>query len=66
VHEEFGAPFAWQVKYGAFAVSTSGLDAVVAYLNRQEEHHRTVSFQEEYIEFLKRHRIEFDPRYVFE
>jgi putative transposase len=66
VHEELGAPFAWQVKYGAFAVSKSGVAAVTEYINRQEEHHRTMTFQEEYLGLLKRHEIEFDPRYVFE
>jgi putative transposase len=66
VHEELGIPFAWQVKYGAFAVSKSNVNAVAEYINTQEKHHRTMSFQEEYLEFLKRHEIDFDPRYVFE
>jgi putative transposase len=66
VHDEFKAPFAWQVKYGAFAVSKSGLEAVVQYINTQEEHHKHMTFKEEYLGFLERHEIEYDPRYVFE
>lgn len=58
--------FAWQAGYGAFSVSESNADAVRAYIERQEEHHRRVTFQEEYLEFLKRHRIEFDPKWVFD
>ncbi len=66
VHEDIKAPFEWQKKYGAFSVSKSGLDAVIHYINTQEEHHRTMTFQEEYLELLKRHEIDYDPRYVFE
>jgi putative transposase len=66
VHDELKEPFEWQTKYGAFAVSKSGLDAVVQYINTQAEHHKRMTFQEEYLEFLKRHGIEYDPRYVFE
>lgn len=57
--------FAWQAGYGVFSVSESNADAVRAYIERQEEHHRRVTFQAEYAEFLKRHRIEFDPKWVF-
>jgi hypothetical protein len=68
VHETFpaGASFAWQVGYGAFSVSQSNSDAVRAYIESQEEHHRTVSFQEEFVAFLKRHEIEYDERYIWE
>jgi putative transposase len=57
--------FAWQDGYGAFSVSESNTEAVVNYIRNQEKHHRRRSFEEEYLEFLKRHRIEFDPKYVF-
>jgi putative transposase len=66
VHDELKAPFEWQAKYGAFAVSKSGLEGVVEYISTQAEHHKRRTFQEEYLEFLKRHGIEYDPRYVFE
>jgi putative transposase len=54
--------FAWQSGYGAFAVSYSNLDSVRQYIARQAEHHKVKSFQDEFIEFLKRHKIEFDER----
>jgi REP element-mobilizing transposase RayT len=68
VHEEFPnrRAFAWQSGYGAFSVSQSNVDSVRQYIAKQEEHHRTVSFQEEYIAFLSRHGITYDERYVWE
>ena len=47
--------FAWQEGYGAFSVSISGVDATVAYIRNQAEHHRTRSFREEYATILKKH-----------
>jgi len=58
--------FEWQKGYSAFTVSYSNIETVRQYIQRQVEHHRTRTFQEEYIEFLKRHGIEFDPRFLFE
>ena len=58
--------FQWQKKYGAFSVSESSLEEVKSYIARQKEHHRHVSFQEEFQSFLKKHGIEFDDRFVFE
>lgn len=58
--------FYWQRGYGAFSVSPSQLDAVVEYVRTQEEHHRTRSFQDEYREFLRKYRVEFDERYVWD
>ena len=58
--------FAWQTGYAAFSVSKSGVEAVRAYIAGQEEHHRRITFQEEYLEFLKRHEIEYDERFVFD
>ncbi len=58
--------FAWQRGYGAFSVSASMRDAVKHYIENQESHHRVQTFAEEYIETLRRHRIEFDEQYVFD
>lgn len=58
--------FAWQAGYGAFSVSASKLDDVRAYIANQEEHHRRVSFQDEYREFLKRYGVHFDERYLWD
>ncbi len=56
----------WQVGYGAFSVSQSNVAGVMRYIQRQEEHHRRVSFQTELLAFLKKHRIDYDERYLWE
>jgi REP element-mobilizing transposase RayT len=67
VHETFPrADFAWQTGYGAFSVSFSNVEQVRAYIANQEEHHKTISFQEEFVAFLKRHSIEYDEHYIWE
>ena len=58
--------FSWQRGYGAFSVSPSQLDAVLRYIEVQQEHHRTRTFQEEYREVLRRHGVDFDVRYVWD
>jgi REP element-mobilizing transposase RayT len=57
--------FGWQDGYGAFTVSRSNLPSVIAYIQGQQEHHRTKTFQEEYLELLKRHGIDYDERYLW-
>jgi REP element-mobilizing transposase RayT len=58
--------FYWQNGYGAFSVSQSNVDAIVAYIDDQKEHHRKMTFQEEYRQFLEKHKITFDERYVWD
>ena len=58
--------FRWQAGYGAFAVSESNVATVRDYIADQPEHHRKKSFQEEYRAFLKRHRISFDEKYLWD
>lgn len=60
------ALFAWQAGYGAFAVSVSNIDQVCRYIEHQREHHRHLSFQDEFRELLRRHGVSFDERYVWE
>ncbi len=60
-----GCRFSWQEGFGAFSVSHSGVPAVIRYIRDQETHHRTQSFQEEYMAFLKRNSVPYDERYVF-
>jgi putative transposase len=60
------AGFSWQRGYGAFSVGPSDLDALRAYIDGQEEHHRTRTFQEEYRAFLTKYGIEFDERHVWD
>jgi hypothetical protein len=57
---------AWQAGYGAFAVSHSHREKVRAYLSRQAEHYRKVTFQEEFLAFLRRHGITYDERYLWD
>ena len=56
--------FAWQEGYGGFTVSASQYETDRRYIEKQEEHHRTLTFREEYLELLQRHKIEFDARYL--
>ena len=67
MHEEFPdlRDFAWQDGYGAFTVSKSNLESVVGYIQKQREHHQRKTFQEEYLEFLQRHGIDYDERYLW-
>ncbi len=58
--------FGWQEGFRAFSYSHSQLDDVIAYIMNQKEHHRKKTFKEEYIDFLKKFRVEFDERYLFE
>jgi putative transposase len=63
--QEF-AGFHWQSGYGAFSVSQSDSDAVISYIPNQPEHHRKVTFQEEYRRFLERYSVAYDERYVWD
>ena len=67
IHETFPdqRTFAWQEEYGAFSVSVSQLDKTIAYIRGQEVHHRKMTFQEEFLALLNRHRIEYDTRYLW-
>ena len=58
--------FSWQEGYGAFSYSHSQIDNVVKYIMNQKQHHRKVSFREEYVDFLKKFEIEHDDKFLFE
>ena len=58
--------FAWQGGYGAFSVSESRRAAVIRYIRDQAQHHRRISFQDEFLVLLKNHRVEFDERYIWQ
>ncbi|MGO9326311.1 MAG: IS200/IS605 family transposase [Terracidiphilus sp.] len=58
--------FAWQGGYGAFSVSESRRAAVIRYIRDQAQHHRRISFQDEFLALLKNHRVEFDERYIWQ
>ena len=62
IHETFPElrSFAWQEGYGAFSIGVSGIKETRAYIQNQEEHHRTRTYREEVIMFLQRHGLPFD------
>lgn len=66
IHEKWPArkEFGWQAGYGAFSVSQSAMEDVSEYISKQQEHHRKLSFTDEFIALLKRHQIDYDPKYV--
>jgi len=64
--EHVSPAFYWQHGYGVFSVSPSNVEQVTDYIDRQEEHHRVVSFQDEFREFLRKHGVEWDERYVWD
>ena len=57
--------FAWQGGYAAFSVSQSVVEKTIEYVNNQQEHHKRVSFNDVYIQFLKLYNIDYDGKYVF-
>lgn len=67
IHDTFPQhrTFAWQEGYGAFSVSVSHVQDTLIYIQNQEEHHRKKTFEEEFLQFLKKHNIEYDERYVW-
>ena len=67
IHETFPEQkqFAWQEGYGAFSIGISQIDQTRKYIENQETHHKKVSFQDEYLEFLRKNNIDYDEKYVF-
>ena len=65
IHEELRIrKFEWQAGYGAFSVSQSQVKKTIAYINNQKEHHRKRTFEEEFLQLLDKHKIDYHPRYV--
>jgi len=58
--------FSWQEGYGAFSYSQSQIEPVYNYILNQEDHHKKITFQDEYKDFLKKFEIEYDERYLFD
>jgi len=57
--------FAWQKKYAAFSVSQSGVERVGRYIDEQETHHEKHTFEEELLALLEKHKVAYDPRYLW-
>jgi putative transposase len=67
VKSELSVPdFYWQTGYGAFSISPSHVGQLTEYIDNQEEHHRTVSFQDEFRRLCARNGVEIDERFVWE
>lgn len=58
--------FSWQEGYGAFSYAHSQIETVYNYILNQEDHHKTKSFRDEYIGFLKKFEVAYDEKYLFE
>ena len=58
--------FAWQSGYGAFSVSSSRMDSVMRYIAGQKEHHRRVTFKEEFVSFLEKYGVKYDEQYLWD
>ena len=58
--------FEWQDGYGVFSYGQSQVDRVYKYIQNQEAHHKKQTFREEYLEFLKKFKIEYDEQYIFQ
>ncbi len=58
--------FEWQEGYGAFSYSHSQIGDVISYIRNQQEHHRKKPFREEYLDFLRKFGISYDPKYLFD
>lgn len=59
------AKFSWQADYGAFSYAKSEVPKIINYIKNQEEHHKTKTFRDEYLELLKEFDIDFDTNYIF-
>jgi putative transposase len=58
--------FAWQTGYGAFSISPAHTAALIEYIRKQEEHHRKVSFQDEFRRLLRKYGLAWDEQYVWD
>jgi putative transposase len=67
IHQSFPElrNFGWQEGYGAFSVGISQVPDTINYIQQQVEHHRTRTFQEEYLSILREHHMSFDEKYVW-
>jgi putative transposase len=68
IHDEFPerSSFQWQEGYGAFSIGVGEVERTVRYIVGQAEHHKKRDFKTEFVAFLDKHRIEYDPRYIFD
>ncbi len=58
--------FYWQRGYGIFSVSRPNIETAAAYISRQKEHHKTISFKDEFLSMLKRSQMTYDETYLWD
>jgi len=58
--------FDWQDGYGAFTIGHSQVNRTVAYIRNQKEHHDKFTFEYEYVKFLKKNGVKYDPKYLWD
>lgn len=66
IRETITRRFSWQTGYGAFSVSRSNAGTVERYIARQERHHRRMDFKSEFLALLRKHKVAYDPRYIWD
>jgi REP-associated tyrosine transposase len=65
MNEKFRTEFAWQEGYGGFSLGISQKSDTIAYIQKQAEHHRERNFEEEFVAFLKKNAVDYDPRHIW-
>ena len=65
MNETFKTQFAWQEGYGAFTLGISQKSDTIACIKSQEEHHRKHNYEEEFLAFLKKNEVEYDPKHLW-
>jgi len=58
--------FYWQDGYGIFSINPTQVEVVKKYIDNQKEHHKKVSFKEEFLAFLKKYDVDYDERYLWD
>ena len=57
--------FYWQDGYGAFSINPTEVETVIKYISNQHEHHKKISFQDEFRAFLKKYKVEYNEKYIW-
>src|SRR5215211_4766757 len=65
-HKLTAERFEWQEGYGVFSYGQSQIDRVYKYIQNQEAHHKKQTFRDEYLDFLKKFKVEYDEQYIFQ
>lgn len=64
--KQHNSNFSWQRRYAAFTVSESMSDAVRRYIREQKLHHKAQTFEDEFVDLLRLHNVEYDPKYLWD